>query len=249
MHRFFLFSLTAASLLVAGSLFLSSSQGQDAGVSPEKEQPSIDRLASEMPRVQPKNPQESLRAMHVGRGFRVELVAAEPLVHDPVAVDFDEDGRMFVVQLPQYNGYAVEGFEAAGSISMLEDMDADGRFDKSTVYADDLNYPTAVACWDGGLFVGTAPDLLYIKDTDGDGVADLRQVVFTGFGSDKAGEAQLNSFRWGADNRFHISTNLAGGDVRATAEGAAAAVSAAAPSTAGSKTRRPSTRRAGSAAA
>ena len=225
MPRFFTFSLIVALLLTAGSPRSPLATGQTTDSQLKKEQPSIDRLASDMKRIPPKRPAESLQAIQVSQGFRVELVAAEPLVHDPVAVDFDESGRMFVVQLPQYNGYAVEGFQGRGSISMLEDTDGDGQFDKSTVTIDDLNYPTAVACWDGGLFVGAAPDLLYVKDTDGDGKVDLRQVVFTGFGSDKAGEAHLNSFRWGSDNRFHISTNLAGGDVRATADEAAVAVS------------------------
>ena len=70
---------------------------------------------------------------------------------------------------------------------------------------------TAVACWDGGVYVGSAPDLLYLKDTNGDGKADVRRVVFTGFGNDRAGEGMLNSFRWGLDNRFHVSTSLDGG--------------------------------------
>ena len=72
---------------------------------------------------------------------------------------------------------------------------------------------TAVVCWDGGVYVGSAPDLIYLKDTDGDGKADVRRVVFTGFGKDLAGESIMNSFRWGLDNRFHVSTNNAGGDV------------------------------------
>ena len=192
---------------------------------PKPNPPSIDRLASEMKRVAPKSPAGSLAQIEVAEGFKAELVASEPLVRDPVALDFDEQGRMFVVQLPQYNGYAVEGFNRRGSIAMLVDTDGDGRYDTSIEYADDLNYPTAVACWDGGLFVGVAPDLIYLKDTDGDGKADVRRVVFSGFGSDKAGEGHLNSFRWGADNRFHISTNISGGDVRATADDSGPAVS------------------------
>lgn len=178
----------------------------------------IDELASKMPRVPAKTPTESAAAIKIANGFRVEVVAAEPFIHDPVAIDFDEHGRAFVVELPQYNAYAVEGFEGRGSIRMLEDSNGDGRYEKSTLFADDLDYPTAIACWDGGVFVGAAPDLLYLKDTDGDGKADERRVIFTGFGKDKAGEAHLNSFRWGFDNRFHISTNLAGGDVRVASD-------------------------------
>ena len=84
---------------------------------------------------------------------------------------------------------------------------------RATLFAADVPMATAVACWDGGVYVGSAPDLLYLKDTNGDGKADVRRVVLTGFGKDRAGEGMLNSFRWGLDNRFHVSTSLDGGDV------------------------------------
>jgi putative membrane-bound dehydrogenase-like protein len=77
-----------------------------------------------------------------------------------------------------------------------------------------LDSPVAVACWDGGVFVGIVPDLWYMKDSDGDGKADVKKKVLTGFERDKAGEAMLNSFRWGPDNRFHIATGLAGGNLK-----------------------------------
>ncbi|MBT4724826.1 MAG: c-type cytochrome, partial [Planctomycetaceae bacterium] len=86
--------------------------------------------------------------------------------------------------------------------------------DKATLFVKDIAYPTAIICWDDGVFIGSAPDLFYCKDTTGDGIADIHQKILTGFGSDLAGEAHLNSFRWGVDNRIHISTNLSGGNVR-----------------------------------
>ncbi len=178
--------------------------------------PGADQFGKALPRLPVMQPVQSQDAIVMREGFQAELIASEPLVQDPVAVDFDEQGRMFVVQLPPYNAYVLENIPV-GSIALLEDTDNDGQYDRSTQFADDLTYPTAVACWDGGVFVGDAPDLLYLKDTDGDGRADLRQVVFTGFGTDKAGEAHLNSIRWGMDNRFHLSTNLAGGDITAVA--------------------------------
>ena len=167
-----------------------------------------------LPRLPVMSIAEAQAAIQVVDGFAVELAAAEPLVHDPVAIDFDSRGRMYVVQLPPYNAYVLEDFKQQGSIVILEDRDQDGRYDHREEFATGLKYPTAVACWDGGVFVGDSPELLYLKDEDGDGKADLRRVVLTGFGSDKAGEAHLNSIRWGLDNRFHFSTSLSGGNVR-----------------------------------
>jgi putative membrane-bound dehydrogenase-like protein len=169
--------------------------------------------AAELPRIAPKSPDESLQAIRLKAGFHAELVAAEPLIRSPMAMDFDEYGRAFVVELPEYNQYASSKPQGKGAIKRLEDTDGDGRFDKADVYVDDLDYPTAVACWNGGVLVGVAPDILFCKDTDGDGKADVRQKLFTGFGQDKGGEGMLNSFRWRIDNHFHIPCGMDGGEV------------------------------------
>ncbi|MCH2128389.1 MAG: c-type cytochrome [Pirellulaceae bacterium] len=182
-------------------------------------------IGKELPRVPFLSPQKSLHTIATHAAFRVELVAAEPLVHDPVAIDFDENGRAYVVQLPPYNSYIVENVTPHGSIVLLEDTDRDGRYDKSTSFVDEISYPTAIACWDGGVLIGNSPDLLFFRDTDGDGQADEKHVVFTGFGSDKAGETHLNSIRWGIDHRFHISTSMSGGEVKAVADPEAQPVS------------------------
>ena len=169
--------------------------------------------AAPEPARNPKTPADALKAFEVKAGFKVELAAAEPLVQSPMACDFDEDGRLYVVELPEYNGYAVQKPPGKGRVVLLEDTDGDGVFDKRTVFADNLDYPTGVICWDGGVYVGAAPDLIYLKDSNGDGKADVRQVRLTGFGKDKAGEGQLNSFRWTLDNRILISTGIDGGDL------------------------------------
>lgn len=184
-------------------------------VTPGFAQNDLGDIGKELPVVTAKSPADSQAMLEVAGGFRMELVAAEPLVHDPVAVAFDEDGRMYVVELPPYNSYVVKDFKTKGSIRVLEDTDNDGVYDTSVQFASGLSYPTAIACWDGGVFVGDAPDLLYLRDTTGDGKADQRTVIFTGFGKDKAGEAHLNSIRWGLDQRFHFSTNLSGGNITA----------------------------------
>src|SRR6185437_9940019 len=155
-------------------------------------------------RVPPTEPDNALSTFQVKKGFRLELVAAEPLVVDPIAMSFDEDGRLFVVEMRDYSERRNET-PHLGRIRMLEDTDGDGRFDKSTVYVDKLPWPTAVFCYNGGVFVGATPDILYCKDMNGDGVADTREVVFTGFASDYAPfetnrlnvQALMNSFNWG----------------------------------------------------
>jgi putative membrane-bound dehydrogenase-like protein len=173
----------------------------------------------DLPRIPPTEPDKALATFQIRKGFRIELVAAEPLVVDPVAMSFDEDGRLFVVEMRDYSERRPERL---GRIRRLEDTDGDGRFDRSTVYVDDLPWPTAVLCYGGGVFVGATPDVLFCKDTDGDGVAEVRESIFTGFASDYAPyqtnrlnvQAMLNSFNWGLDNRIHGSASLSGGKVR-----------------------------------
>ena len=205
--------------LVFSSAAMFDFYGAEPGKTSAPKQDSAEKdYKSELPRIAPKEPREALKTFKLQPGFRIELVAAEPLLRDPVAMDFDENGRMFVVELPEYNQYENKAFKGHGVVRLLEDIDDDGQYEKSTVYVDKLKYPTAVACWDGGVFIGAAPDLLYCKDTNGDGRADVRTVVYTGFGTDRAGEAHLNSFRWTFDNRFHVSTGLDGGNITAVGQ-------------------------------
>src|SRR5437764_400033 len=136
---------------------------------------------AELPRIPPRSPSDSLKQFEVAPGFRVELTAAEPVVQSPMACDWDEDGRLYVVELPEYNAYAGTRPHGKGRIVRLEDSKGDGVYDKRTVFAEDLDYPTGIICCNGGVYVGAAPELLYLKDTKGTGKADVRQVVLTGF--------------------------------------------------------------------
>ncbi len=176
--------------------------------------------SAELPRIEAVGPSEALDLFTVDDGFRVDLVAAEPLTADPVALDFDERGRLFVVEM---RGYSEDAEDHLGVIRLLRDTDADGQMDVSSVYVDNLSWPTAVICYDGGVFVGVAPDILYCKDTDGDGRADVIQKVFTGFGTSNV-QGLINSFRWGLDNRIHGATSSAGGQVRRVGQPAEEAI-------------------------
>lgn len=167
----------------------------------------------ELPRIPATEPADALKTFKVKPGFRLELVASEPLVTDPVSLSFDADGRLYVVEM---RGYSERRTDSLGQIRLLEDTDNDGRMDRSTVFAAGLNWPTAVFCYDGGVFVGVTPDLWFMKDTDGDGVADLKKIVYTGFGTDRERlnvQAMFNSFRWGLDNRIHGATASNGGTI------------------------------------
>src|SRR5437879_7031386 len=117
----------------------------------------------------PLSPQRALTTFQLPVGFHIELVASEPDVVSPVAMSFDERGRLFVVEMLDYPLKP----EALGRIKLLEDLDGDGRFEKSTIFADHLHFPNGVMAWRGGILVTCAPDILYLADTDGDNRADV----------------------------------------------------------------------------
>src|SRR5215470_9229045 len=130
----------------------------------------------------PLSPRQELATFRVPKGFRVELVACEPAVVDPVAIAFDEDGRLFVAEMRGYpNAGVATGTIHSGKIKLLEDRDGDGFYEKSTVYADGLRFPMSAMPYKGGLLVAVVPDLIYLEDTDGDGKADKRRTLYTGF--------------------------------------------------------------------
>ena len=151
-------------------------------------------------------------AFRVKAGFRIELVASEPMIAAPVALAFDENGRLFVVEM---RGSKNPRDAKLGRVRVLENMNEDGVFQNSTIYAGGLPWPSAVACYAGGVFVAAAPDVLYLKDSKGDGVADARQVVLSGFGGTNVLDSAFlpNNFNWGPDNRIHGSSGGIGGDI------------------------------------
>lgn len=148
----------------------------------------------------PYTPEQSLGMLLVEPGFRLELVAAEPDVQSPIAMDIDEDGRMFVVEMP---GYPLD-VSPSGRIKLLEDTDGDGRPDRSRIFAENLVLPSGVMRWKQGILVTSPPDLLYLEDADGDGRAERREVVLTGFAKTNPQHA-VNHPVFGLDNWVYLA--------------------------------------------
>ena len=148
----------------------------------------------------PLPPGKALASIHLPQGFTAQLVAAEPLVKDPVAIDWAPDGKLWVAEMADYP-HGVNG-KPGGRVRYLEDKDGDGVYDRSSVFLEGLNFPAGVMCWKGGVLVAAAPDILYARDSTGDGKADIKEVLYTGF---KQGNQQLrvNGLRWGLDNWIH----------------------------------------------
>ncbi len=153
----------------------------------------------------PLSPSESMRLLHVREGFEVELVAAEPAVVDPVAIDWGADGSLWVAEMADYP-LGVDGAGAPGGrIRRLRDTNQDGHYDQSTLFLDSIPFPTGLLTWGKGILVTAAPEIFYAEDSDGDGSADLRQVLYSGF---LTGNQQLrvNGLRWGLDNWIYCAS-------------------------------------------
>ncbi|PQA54132.1 PVC-type heme-binding CxxCH protein [Siphonobacter curvatus] len=156
----------------------------------------------------PLSPEESMKHLQVNPDFTLGLFAAEPNVQHPIALSWDEKGRMFAIVTLDYPN---ERKDTGGRdyILMLEDTNGDGKADKFTKFADNLSIPTSLVAYDGGFIVSQAPDMLFLKDTDGDGKADVRKVLMTGFGTmdTHAGPSNLH---YGFDNWIYGSIGYSG---------------------------------------
>ncbi len=148
---------------------------------------------------EPLDPQAALESMHVPDGYRVELIANEPLVSDPVNVAFGWDGRVWVAQMRDYP----TGVENGGSIQVLSDTDGDGKLDRSTTFLEGISYPTSVHPWRNGVIILTAPNILFAEDTNGDGVSDRQRVLLTGIGVTNP-QHGASGFEIGLDGRLHF---------------------------------------------
>ena len=164
-------------------------------------------------KVKSLSPAEALQAFRVAPGLRVELVAAEPDVVDPVAIAFDERRRLYVVENRGYpDPMDGKSAPAIGRVALLEDRDGDGRYETRHEFATGLSYPNGVLPWRGGVFVTCAPDIFYLKDTDG-GVADVRRVVLTGFNTTRTAQIRVSHPTLGLDGKVYVTSGLNGGKV------------------------------------
>lgn len=206
MHRSLIIVLLSAVCVCLAGL------GNKTDVAFAADAPARKVTAADMPRIPHTDPADAPKTFRLASGFQLEVVATEPLVSDPVAACFDEFGRMFVAEMHGYP-FSQEptrlnpsggGKENAGVIRLLEDTNGDGRMDRSVVFADKLSWPTSVCCYNGGIFVLAPKHLYYLKDTDGNNKADVREIVLSGFGRDNV-QALANGLHWGLDNKITFS--------------------------------------------
>ena len=166
----------------------------------------------------PKSPQESLAVMQTKPGLQIELVAAEPLIVDPVAIDWGADGKLWVVEMRDYPMGMDGNYKPGSRIKFLESTKGDGNYDKATVFLDNLPFVTGVTAWRNGALICAAPDILYAEDTDGDGKADMVKKLFTGFDTGNY-QARVNSLGLGLDNWIYGANGLRGGTIRGESRG------------------------------
>jgi putative membrane-bound dehydrogenase-like protein len=165
--------------------------------------------------TRPQSPQQSLAFFAPKPDLMLELVAAEPLVTSPVAIDWGADGRLWVAEMVDYPTGRQGDYKPGGRIKVLEDTDGDGHYDKAIIFLDNIPFPTGLTIWRGGVLICAAPDILYAEDMDGDGKADVVKKLYSGFGAGNY-QARVNSLEYGLDGWVHGSCGLFGGRIRSS---------------------------------
>lgn len=142
---------------------------------------------------------QALASIQVPEGFRIEQMAAEPLVFDPINISFGADGKVWVLEMPDYPN----GGERSGRVICLEDKDQDGVLETSTVFLSDLPFVSGIYAWRDGVVVACAPEVFFAKDTDGDGMADEKRVILSGFALANP-QHRVHGFTYGLDHKLHF---------------------------------------------
>ncbi len=163
----------------------------------------------------PKSPQEALASFKLPKGLKVELVASEPLIQDPVAFDWGMDGSLWVVEMGDYpNGLDGQG-QPGGCVKHLTDTNDDGVYDHAATFLKGLPFPTGIKVWREGVLITAAPKILFAEDTNGDGIADNVKTLYEGFGEGNQ-QHRVNGLRWGLDNWLYVGNGDSGGEIRST---------------------------------
>ncbi len=165
-----------------------------------------------------KSPEDSLAEMQTKAGLKIELVAAEPLIVSPVDIDFGADGKMWVVEMRDYPMGMDGNWKPGGRIKYLESTHGDGKYDKATVFLDNIPFPTGVMPWRNGALVCTAPDILYGESTSKNGYANEVKKLLTGFFTDNY-QARVNGLSYGLDNWVYGANGLLGGVIHGMSNG------------------------------
>ncbi|MCA9038885.1 MAG: HEAT repeat domain-containing protein [Planctomycetaceae bacterium] len=163
-------------------------------------------LKETYPASQQEDPADEAAQFTVDEDFEINLFAESPMVVNPIAMQWDAKGRLWVINSPMYP-HILPGQERTDFISVLEDTDGDGKADKSTVFYDKLYVPTGLALGDGGVYVANQPDLLFLKDTDGDLKADTVRVLLSGFGTEDNHHA-ISAFTWGPGGWLYFQSGI-----------------------------------------
>jgi putative membrane-bound dehydrogenase-like protein len=169
-----------------------------------------DDLARELPRIPAVEPDKASGTFAIHQGFSLVQSAVEPLVADPVSMIYDARGRAYVVEM---RGYPFPEERPTGKVRLLVDGDSDGIFEKGTDFLTGLDWPTSVLPYKDGVFVTAPPEIIYARDDNGDGIADTRKVMFSGFGTQNV-QALLNGLVWGTDGWIYCSGGGNGGDIK-----------------------------------
>ncbi|MFV2070715.1 MAG: neutral/alkaline non-lysosomal ceramidase N-terminal domain-containing protein, partial [Pirellulales bacterium] len=181
-------------------------------------------LSMSPPSVSPLSVSDALKTFTVPAGFTVEAVAAEPLVVDPVNFAVGPDGRLWVVEMSDYPRGAHDDGQPGGRIKVLSDTNGDGQYDQAALFLDELTYPTGVLPYRDGALVSCVPDIFLARDTDGDGRADQREVLYTGF-TPANPQHQMSGFTRGLDHWIYLACGGDQGKIRCLRSGQEVSIS------------------------
>lgn len=160
----------------------------------------------------PQSPEDSLALMRTRAGLKIELVASEPLIESPVAIDFGPDGKLWVVEMRDYPMGLDNHWKPGGRIKYLESTHGDGKYDRATVFLDNIPFPTGVMAWRNGALVCAAPDILFAETAGKDGGAESVKKLLSGFFTDNY-QARVNGLSYGLDNWVYGANGLLGGTI------------------------------------